>query len=499
MPPTRNPNVIVIMSDEQRHDSLGANGNPAAPTPHLDALAANGASHDGMYAAYPLCCPSRMSLWTGLMPHDHHGFGNWRLLRPDLRDGGLVHPFRAAGYHTIYNGKWHVPGSTPARFGFADVEATPAVLNGLDRGRYIEPYRAYAEGLGYELAPGHIENLTPRDVAKLERPGKAPYGTADIPLEHFLETWQATRFLEQLDRRPEDQPFLAVCSFNAPHFPMIVPEPYDRLVDPDDVVLPPNARHGPAGKPDEVISSGFHHPEWPETEWRHLIAHYLGLCALVDAQVGRILDYLDAQGIREETIVIFTSDHGDMIGSHHLNKKGWPLHYEEALKVPFIASGPGIASGHRTATLASLRDLMPTVADLCGVTIDAPAETVSFAPALRGDASWPGRDAVIAESFTFNGTESGDGTAIDPASFDPERDRLNLSVRTPAWRYIFRSLDRHELYDVIADPGEMRNIAGDPRHRETIMAFRRMLADTLDDTFPAISARLRDWPAEAAA
>lgn len=493
------PNVVVIMSDEQRWDSLGANGNPAARTPNLDRLAADGVSHDGMYATYPLCCPSRMSMWTGLMPHEHHGFGNWRLLRPDLRDGGLIHPFRDAGYHTVYNGKWHVPGSTPSRFGFADVEATPAVLNGLDRGRFIEPYRAYAESQGYALVAGHIENLTARDVGMLERPGRAPYGTAQIALDHFLETWQTGIFLDQLERRPGDAPFFAVCSFNAPHFPMIVPEPYDRLVDPASIAMPANAALPPEGKPAEVVDSKYHHPDWPEAEWRHLIAHYLGLCALIDAQVGRVLDYLDVAGLWENTIVVFTSDHGDMLGSHSLNQKGWSLHYEEALRVPFIAAGPGIAHGRRTATRASLRDLVPTLGELCGVHIDPPSGAISFAPALRGDERWRGRPWVVAESYTFDGSESGDGTAVDPAWFDLDRDRVNLSLRTAEYRYIFRLHDDHELYDVTADPGERHNLAALPEHGERIRAFREIMAGSIEDAFPAVASRLRSWTARTAA
>lgn len=485
------PNVIVIMSDEQRWDSLGVNGNAASRTPHLDALASQGTALDAAFATYPLCCPSRMSIWTGLMPHDHRGFGNWRLLRDDLRDGGLIHPFQEAGYHTIYDGKWHVPGSTPARFGFADVEATPAVINGLDRGRYIDAYREYASGLGYDLVPGNIENLTPQDVEQLER---HPFGTAAIPAEHFLETWQTGRFLEQLDRRPADVPFFAVCSFNAPHFPMIVPEPYDRLVGPETLDLPSNALAAADGKPREVIDSPYHHPDWPEGEWRQLIAHYLGLCALIDDQVGRILTYLDEHNLRDDTIVVFTSDHGDMLGSHCLNKKGYPLHYDEALRVPMIVSGPAIARGHRSNVLVSLLDLVPTLAGLCGVALDIPHDGISVAPALRGDGSWPGRPFVIAESFSVGGHESGSGDEVDPASFDPARDGINVSIRTPGFRYIYRLHDDHELYDTIRDPGEMENVAADPAHARRIRAFRDQIGASLEGTFPQVARHIRAEP-----
>lgn len=490
------PNVLLIMSDEQRWDSLGCNGNRAAHTPHIDALAHRGASFDHCYVTYPLCCPSRMSLWTGLMPHDHHGLGNWRWLRADLRDRGLVRPFADHGYHTIYCGKWHVPGTTPSRMGFADTGAIPAVLNGRDRGRYIEEYRQYATAQGYQLVPGHIENLTPSDVVQPEDPNTAHYGTAEIALEHFLETWQTTRFLEQLDRRPEDRPFFAVCSFNAPHFPMIVPEPYDRLIDPDAIDLSPGFCNGLEGKPREVIESPYHVTDWSEREWRRLIAHYHGLCALVDAQVGRVLDRLDATGELDNTIVVFTSDHGDMLGAHCLNKKGYPLHYEEALRVPLVMDGPGIEPGARVEALVSLMDLVPTLAELCGVELDVAHEGIPFARAVTGQGGWEGRPWVISESFHVGGTESGRGEPADPAVLDLERDGVNVSIRTATHRYIYRLHDHDELYELGSDPYELSNLAGSPEHRSRIDELRHIIATSLDSAVPAVAARIRSSSGE---
>lgn len=491
------PNILVLMSDEQRWDSLGCNGNRAVPTPTIDALAERGSSLQHPYATYPLCCPSRMSIWTGLMPHDHHGLGNWRHLRPDLQDRGLIHAFAGAGYQTIYNGKWHVPGLTPVRFGFADVEATPAVLNGLDRGRYIEPYRDYVTALGYDLIPGNIENLTPRDVATLERPNRAPCGTAEIAIDHWLEPWQTRLFREQLCRRPAGSPFFAVCSWNAPHFPMMVPEPYDRIVDPDFLDLPPNFRTGLDGKPAEVRDSPYCEPDWPESEWRRLTAHYLGFCALLDDQVAAILRHLEAAGDLANTIVVYTSDHGDMMGSHGLNRKGFPLLYEEALRVPLVIAGPGIQPGARPEALVSLLDLVPTLADLAGVSLTEVHAGHSFAPALRGDTEWRPRGHVIAESFKVDGTESGSGTHIDPASLNLERDGVNLSIRTPTHRYIWRLHDHDELYDLRIDPGENHNIASDPAVEHLRQEFRRVLAGSLAGTIPHLDRRILEGPGQA--
>lgn len=485
-------NILIVMSDEQRWDSLGYAGNTAARTPHLDALAATGTTFDGCYTPYPLCCPARASLWTARMPHNHDVTGNWRALRPELRDGGIVAAFAEGGYHTIYTGKWHVPGTTPARLGFADASAIPAVLNGRDRGRYIEDYRAYAAARGYDLLPGHIENLTAPDQAALDQPGRAPCGTATIALDDFLEPWQTGQFLQALDRRPADKPFFAVCSYNAPHFPMIVPEPYARLIPPEVVPLWPNFCTGIVGKPGEVRRSRYHTEvaALDEGEWRRLIAHYLGLCALIDAQVGRILDHLRAAGELDRTIVVFTSDHGDMMGSHCLNEKGHYLHYEETLRVPLIVRHPGLRGGQRIAPFVSLIDLLPTLAELAGIdTIDS-GDGRSFAGMLADPAAPPTRDRVIAESFLVAGDPGGQGEHIAPEAFDPARDSVNLSIRTADHRYIFRWRDEDELYDLATDPGENRNARADPGAATIIAALRRDLATSLGDTYPAVRERL---------
>ncbi len=489
----RRPNIIVILSDEQRWDSLGLVHDGVSLTPHLDALAARGAVFERAYTAYPLCCPARASLWTGLQPHRHHVWGNWRAIRPELREGGLVAAFADAGYHTVYTGKWHVPGTTPARLGFAESSAIPAVLDGRDRGRFIEDYRSYAAAQGYQLLPTHIENLTQRDLDALRQPGLAPCGTSEIAVEHFLETWQTERFLEALERRPREQPVFAVCSYNAPHFPMIVPAPYDRAVSPEAVELPPNFCTGLDGKPDEVLRSPHHTDvaNLSEAEWRRLIAHYLGLCSLVDTQVGRVVAYLDATGDLDNTIVVFTSDHGDMLGSHCLTEKGHELHYEETLRVPLIITHPDAGHGHRADHFVSLIDLLPTLAELAGIRLNVPIDGRSFATITTDTAPPPDRDHVIAESYLIDGQAGGQGEYTAPEDFDGARDSANLSIRTRMHRYVFRWDDHDELYDLTSDPYENINIVGQPGAEPIVADLLAMLAQSMHDAPPAIVERLR--------
>lgn len=487
-------NVVLIMSDEQSWNTLGCFGSPVSVTPNIDALADRGYSFDHCYTPFPLCCPSRASLWTGQMPRHHHVASNWRSIKPELQDQGLIASFKRAGYHTIYTGKWHVPGTNPKRFHVDDASAIPAILGGKDRGRYIKPYREYAAAQGYELLPDHIENLTAGDLQKLQQPGKAPCGTSEIPIEHYLETWQTTQFLAALDRKPSSRPFFATVSYNAPHFPMIVPAPYDKLVSPDDVVLPPNFCAGIKGKPKEVLNSKFytHNATLDEAEWRKLIAHYLGFCALIDDQVGRVVQHLKDIGEYDHTIIAFVSDHGDMMSAHGMLEKGHLLHYEETLRVPLVISTPDVYYAQRISQLTSIMDVVPTLADMAEVSIDQAIDGKSLVP-LMDDPEASIRDYVTAETFLLGGQngDGGNGEYWDLAGFNPACDHVNLSITTPSDKYIFRWSDHDEFYDLKQDPYENINLVNDPDRLARIDQLKEMLILELGTTTPQLAEHVR--------
>lgn len=483
-------NVLVVMSDEQSWDTLGCTGNPAARTPHVDELAADGTVFDGLFTPFPLCCPSRTSLITSLMPRHHHVLGNWRGIRPDVAEQGIGTDFATAGYHTIYCGKWHVPGTTPTRMGFADTVAIPAVLDGKDRGRYIEPYREFATAAGYELVPGNIENLTPDDLAGLRDPAAPHRTTSVIDLDHYLETWQTDQFLAALDRADPDRPWFAVCSYNAPHFPFSVPRPYDTLIDRSRITLPPTWELGPGALPDEVSGSHFatKFADLDEAGWVDVIGHYYGLCSLVDDQLGRIVAELRRRGELDRTIIVYTSDHGDMMGAYRLVEKGHLLHYDETMRVPLVIRHPD-GDTSRNDALLSMVDLGPTLAELAGVPVDRPIDGRSGA-ALVGDATASaGREHVFGESLLWElDSESAAGEHRDPAGFDPDRDALNLSVRTRTHRYNWRSRDRDELADLTAADPTPRPPAAE--QAGLVAALRRTIAAEVGDVFPDAARRL---------
>lgn len=488
----RRTNVLVLMSDEQSWNTLGSTGNPAARTPHLDELAEHGTSFDGCYTPFPLCCPSRTSLWTAQMPRHHHVLGNWRAVRPGLREAGVAAAFRVAGYHTVYTGKWHVPGTTPARMGFLDRAAIPAVVDGRDRGRYIEPYREYARQQGYRPVEGRMENLTQADVDAFADPAAPMRATAEIPVSHWLETWQTTEFLRTMERRPHDRPWFAVCAYNAPHFPMVVPRPYDRVIDRAAVRLPRSFATGAGTRPREVRESHFARAfeRLDPADWVEVTAHYLGLCALVDDQVGRILRRLRETGELDRTLVVFTSDHGDMMGAHRLMEKGHLLHYEEALKVPLLVCHPDGGAG-RSDRLLSVVDVAPTLAELAGVTWDAEHDGRSFAHLLGHADGAAVRDHVVSESVLYDMDPDAHGEYRDPATWSPATDALNASVRTADRHYVYRSRDEDELYDMTTDPDQCTNLAGHPDRAGERDALRRLVAAEIEDVFPTMAGELR--------
>jgi arylsulfatase A-like enzyme len=338
-----------------------------------------------------------------------------------------------------------------------------------------------------------MENLTAGDVARLHRPGAAPCGQSEIPYPHFLETWQTSRFLQRLARRPEGRPFFAVCSFNAPHFPMIVPAPYDRLIDPARVPLPAGLQEGPGAKPAEVAGSGYarHAADLDEGEWRRLIAHYWGLCSLVDAQVGRMVAYLEREGLLDTTLVVYTADHGDMMGTHGLLEKGYPLHYEPALRVPLVIARPGAAGGTRPEGMLTLMDVLPTVAALTGVDLPEGHGGISAAGAVGGDAAAPLRPYAVAESFTFDGTEGGDGEYTSLDDFEARRGTVNISLRTPEARYVWRWDGTEELYDHTTDPDERHDLAAEPARAGQRAALRETLLGDVAGSAPLLAQLVR--------
>ncbi|WP_193105799.1 sulfatase-like hydrolase/transferase [Brachybacterium sp. FME24] len=453
--PQRRPNVLVVMSDQQQAGTV----DPAGPcqTPHLSELAERGARLTRCYTPSPICSPARASFMTGLLPHQHGMVDVYHAVptfRADLVDGLPMWSNRLAdaGYTVGYFGKWHVERSGEMeRFGFTQ------------DGAYFEPeddYYAYRRSLG--LAEKPVLSEPTRTVAQPGYRDLLLYGVTEEPVESTLEHFTVTRALSFLDSVvEEDEPWAVMVSTKAPHEPYVAPSAYVDRYDPASLPLPDSFDDDLADRPAIYRRQQTVWADLSPDEFRTATACYYALCSMVDDQVGRLLERIEAAGQLEDTIVIYTSDHGDLMGAHRLLLKGVPG-FEEVYRVPMIVSWPAmIPPGQVIDDLTQSHDIAETIAQLTGHGLDGHA--VDLLPRLTGEGG-PPRQTAFAE---FHGQ------------------RFSYTQRI-VWegrhKYVFNAFDFDELYDLEADPGERVNLASDPDHAETLRALAARLWQIAEET-----------------
>lgn len=432
--PRRTPNILFLLTDDQRPDTIAALGNAHIRTPHLDTLVRTGTAFTRAVCANPLCVPSRAEILTGCS-----GFRNGVLpdfsnrLDPKLPLWPEV--LRDAGYHTWYVGKWHTAGRPSTRgyeesLGlFAGGKTSPP--RQVDhRGREVTGYRGWVfQTDDGKLFPEQGVGLTP-DISR-----------------RFADA--AIAFL---NRKPS-KPFFLHVNFTAPHDPLLLPPGYEKAYDPARLPLPANFL--PRHPFDHGNLTGRDEQLWPfprtEGDVRAELAAYYAVISHLDEQIGRILEALRATGQAENTVVIFASDHGLAIGSHGL--RGKQNMYEHTIGVPLVLRGPGIPKGKRCAAQVYLRDLFPTACDLAGVKVPVAVEGRSLVPLLRGERA-----------------------ALYPAVFGYFKD-VQRMVRTERWKLIaYPQAKRQQLFDLANDPHELHDLADDPRRRAVLADLRARLA-----------------------
>jgi len=412
----RRPNVLIITTDQQRVDAISAVGNKWVKTPNMDSLTANGVYFTKSYCPYPLCSPSRSALHTSRMPHEIGVDRNSLAIDSEIPLSGQV--FRKAGYDTGYSGKWHCPSVYPA------------------------------DGIaGYEVL-----NTTTRQ-------GKL----AQVIDQETVNS--AVKFIG----RKREKPFLAVVSFINPHdicLPAggtspLLGQLWKRYEPPAGAELPPLPANfeDTQGAPEGLTRKARHY-DWDENQWRRYIYSYYRMMEDVDRQVGQILQALRDSGQEENTIVIFTSDHGEGLGSHHWTGK--MMYYQEEAAVPLIVSWKGVTPAGRIDRehLVSTLDVLPTICDYAG--IEGPA--VMRGESLRGvieKPRQPGHEFVVSEM------------ANGPAR--------SFMVRTKRYKYMVFPGTAGEklemLFDMQTDPGEMKNLAAQTAYASEVERHRKLLAD----------------------
>jgi arylsulfatase A-like enzyme len=489
------PNVIVITSDQQRGDCFGFEGRKVK-TPHLDIMAMQGTRFSACITPSVVCQPARASILTGLLPQTHGVWDNGVDLDDEVGRESFAGQLGRAGYKTAFIGKAHF--STMHTF-----EPTGRPENAKSSNLYQDWYGPY---MGFEyvelVAMGHNRNP----------PQKPPFGMhydrwfysdglgdlkwdlyqtrtgpdadatqtiqSGLPPAWHNSTWTADRAIEYLRNAKDekDAPFAMWISFPDPHHPFDAPEPWSRMHAPEDVDLPDNRTkdlerrpwwHKAAldGKPKLDDPDMLKHrtknsrvEDQTDEQLRHIIANYYGMISLIDHNVGRIMIALNDMGLDENTIVIYTSDHGDWLGDHGLLLKG-PMPYEGLLRVGLIVKGPGVPQGKIVDEPVSTLDIAPTFLDYGEVKSSIPLHGQSLRPLIEDGAT---REFALSE---WKLHPSRTGISLDLRIVRTKTAKLTLDLAT----------NEGEMYDLVRDPLEMDNVFHDPAYAELRARLTEMI------------------------
>lgn len=522
------PNFLFIITDQHRADHLGCSGHPVLKTPHIDSIAAHGTRFDRFYVATPVCQPNRSTLVTGRMPSLHGVRSNGIPL--DMRASTFTEALRLTGYATALVGKSHIQNMTkhapiqkradPADGVITLRDRLPEAFRPDDEGDYRqehperwepgEPYDLDLPFYGFEhvdLCTDHADRVgghyyvwfkqqrpdadALRDRAnQLDHDYVCPqaFRTA-IPEEFYPTAYVREKTIEYIDRHTasgEDRPFFLMASFPDPHHPFTPPGKYWGMYDPDDMELPESFDYGNVEPPPHVrwareqrtagtaVTDSQNAFAVEKREVLEARALTCGMIAMIDDAVGAILAKLDQAGLAEDTVVVFTADHGDFLGDHGLMLKG-PAHFEGITRVPFIWSEPG-APARTTNTLGGTVDLAQTILTRAGVEPYNGIQGRSLLDAIAGRDDPGAVSSMIVED---DQQRAYFGYTTTPRIRTIVTDRYRMTVsRGESWG---------ELYDLKNDPNEMVNLFDDDGHATVRaemferLAYRQM---ELGDTCP---------------
>jgi len=471
-------NVLSIVTDQQRYDTLSCNGASVCRTPNIDALAAAGVRFTQAYTNTAICTAERATMLTGLEPHRHGMLANTErnVGYPDELPPGTV-PFTRylarAGYRTGLVGKWHLGRERgPDWYGIESVHL-PGWCAPVDHPDYL----AYLDAHGL-----------PRWSLRDEFRGTFPNGKASLlmaaiyegPVEGTFCYYLAERAIAMLrdmaaSYRRDGRPFHLSLHFFGPHLPYTVPAEYADLYDPALVSRSPSMAETFAGKPSVQASYSRHwaFDTYAWKDWQRIVTMYWGYVTLIDAQIGRVLAALDEMALADRTAVVFSTDHGGFVGAHRLCDKG-PAMYDDCYHIPLVARVPGGAAGVPCDAMVTLMDLVPTWLELAGL---SPADASpsldgrSLLPLLRGEipSGWPDEVYLQFHGHHFPYPQRG--------------------IRTRTHKLVINPADIDELYDLTADPYEMNNVARHPAYAGVL----RDLACRLYHHMEAKGDNFRHW------
>jgi len=476
------PNVLFITCDQLRADALSCYGNTICRTPNIDALSTSGTRFTECHTAYPVCAPNRAALATGRYP-SLNGVAENGVALP-AGELTMMEVVRTAGYRTYGAGKMHFgpqwrfpPDGGPLKDPTPDLAVNPQPAadelpwHGFERVAVTEdnrvgPYGDYLAAHGYDVWADPHSFTYPQHITV----------QSTYPEEHHQTTWVADRAIEFLESHPQDEPFFLWASFVDPHHPFTPPAPYDRMYDPADMPLPRRSESEVANWPEayrkkHFATEGSHEAIGmdgiADAEWQRITAFYYGMVSLIDKQVGRIMSRLAERGLADNTLVVFTADHGEMLGDHGLVFKGTT--YDQVTRMPLIVTP---TSRDADAGANEHGDRRPAVVDDLVSAGDVPV-TILERAGLAVPTQMQGRSVPAGE-----GKETRSALLIENAG-------VRRSVRTRDYLLTWHGPDtRGELYDLRRDRDCYVNLWDDPSAVE--------LKTKATDTLLALMADNRD-------
>jgi arylsulfatase A-like enzyme len=431
-------NILILHTDAQMHDWLGAAGHPDVQTPHLDQLAREGVRFAHAQACSGVCKPSRASLMTGRYP-----VGTGVTCLPQTLPASemtMGRYFAAAGYDNGYFGKTHY-----------GVEDAQMAADGWGTYFGVKQYNQYLAETGVNLR-------YPEKEVKQKRARFWNLGQSSIPEEHYFEKVVADRAMAFIDRE-RDRPFLCMTSWIAPHGPFTPPGRFAAMYYPSGLTLAPRHDAEVENKPREFVDWVRQNQKYAnEEELRQFLAMVYGLVSLVDEQVGRIMACLRERGLLESTLILFASDHGDYGTGYGIFGKSWNM-IDPLIRIPLIARAPGSAgAGKPFEGLVENIDLLPTMMEFAGLGVPRSVQGRSFWPLLEAK-SFDAKQAA----YSFNLHESTRGGLAQ------------ATIRSGRWRLIVGDHGPDQLYDVANDPWNWVNLADRAEHRATVGELKDQL------------------------
>lgn len=432
-------NLLMLVADQHRADALGCAGKYNIKTPNLDALAADGVRFSNAFTPLPVCAPARQSMLCGLNPDSYGAFWNFGFFdAASLSPSGYwPEKLHDAGYRTAFLGKWSASEKHgAAEFGYDEYIGT-GEYGKLRREKY--PNAKRGDWFGWK---------------------------SDIPLDDSETHWLAARAGEKIaEFAASGEPWHIRVDYSVPHLPNEVSEPFASMYDKEEIVPWPGVGDTFEGKPyiqkQQTMSWGLDEMSWED--WVPVVRRYYGMVSQLDDSIGRIIAALKAAGQYENTVIIYTSDHGDTCGDHGMIDKHYIL-FDDVVKIPYIVVCPEMRRGAvEPAFISGGLDLPPTMDELFGIS-SPKAQGRSIVPLLRGETPQDWRKEINASS---NGQQ-----------FGMFNQRM---LRGERYKYIWNMTDIDEFYDLEEDPGEKHNLIYADEHRQRISEMRRRLYTLLKE------------------